>query len=236
MPLTAVAGSKIYIGDAVNPKSAVTAADFASATWTEITGWTQAGSLGDTQEIISQTVISAGRTQKIKGTRDGGTMENTFIPEATDPGQAKFKAAIENCRPYQFKIEWGANCLNTSTVTITIASPGVITWNAHGFLAGQAVSFTTTGALPTGLTAGTTYYVLSSGLTANSFQVSATPGGTAIATTGTQSGVHTGQAMPTGQTDLFYGLALPGAKAGGEANTSQLRTWSIAVDSNIVEV
>lgn len=36
------------------------------------------------------------------------------------------------------------------------------------------VQFTTTGALPTGVTASTNYYVISAGLTANAFEISAT--------------------------------------------------------------
>lgn len=77
----------------------------------------------------------------------------------------------------------------TSTVTITIATPGVVTWNAHGLQNGDQVVLTTSGALPTGLTAGTTYYVVNQAT--NTFQLAATPGGTAINTTGTQSGTHT---------------------------------------------
>lgn len=79
----------------------------------------------------------------------------------------------------------------SSVVTMTIATPGVVTWAAHGRVAGSAIKFTTTGALPTGITAGTTYYVISAGLTANTFRVSASVGGAAINTTGSQSGVHT---------------------------------------------
>ena len=78
-----------------------------------------------------------------------------------------------------------------STVAISIATPGVVTWNAHGLGANDPVKFTTTGALPTGLTANTTYYVVGASVTANTFQVSATAGGAAINTTGTQSGTHT---------------------------------------------
>jgi hypothetical protein len=77
------------------------------------------------------------------------------------------------------------------TVTITIASPGVVSATAHGLGIGDPIKFSTTGALPTGLTAGTTYYVISAGFGANSFQVSASAGGAAIDTTGSQSGVHT---------------------------------------------
>lgn len=82
----------------------------------------------------------------------------------------------------------------SATVTITIASPAVISWTGHGFSAGQAVTFKTTGALPTGITAGTTYYVISTGLATNSFRISTTAGGSAVNTSGTQSGTHTGDA------------------------------------------
>jgi hypothetical protein len=75
--------------------------------------------------------------------------------------------------------------------TVTIASPGVFTKVAHGLVAGNSVKFITSGALPTGLTAGVTYYVISAGLTADAFQVSLTPAGAAVNTSGTQSGTHT---------------------------------------------
>lgn len=79
------------------------------------------------------------------------------------------------------------------TVTITIATPGVFTVPTTPLPAGTSLVLTTTGALPTGLTAGVTYYVLNpSGLT---FQLSTSPTGSPIATSGTQSGVHT--ATPT---------------------------------------
>jgi hypothetical protein len=79
-----------------------------------------------------------------------------------------------------------------STVTITIASPAIITWTAHGIAANTPVVFTTTGDLPTGLLPGTKYYVVGSSITADTFQVSSTPGGAAVDTSGTQSGTHTG--------------------------------------------
>jgi hypothetical protein len=77
------------------------------------------------------------------------------------------------------------------TFTVTIASPAVFTRNSHGLSAGAEVLFRTTGALPTGLTVDTPYYVIAAGLTANAFEVSATPGGVAVNTSGTQSGTHT---------------------------------------------
>lgn len=78
----------------------------------------------------------------------------------------------------------------SATVTISFASPGVVTWNSHGLAADTPVRFTTTGALPTGLSTGTTYYVRNPG--ANTFEVALTAGGTSINTTGAGSGTHTG--------------------------------------------
>lgn len=78
-----------------------------------------------------------------------------------------------------------------TTFTVTIASPGVFTASAnHLFAAGDQIVFKTTGALPTGLTAGTPYYVQSAGLTATQFRVSTSPGGADVNTSGTQSGTH----------------------------------------------
>lgn len=236
--LQPIAGSKIYIGRRVaSREDDVALADFTGSTWTEIKGWTAAGPVGDSQELISQNIISQGRTQKAKGTLNAGRMENTFKPLPNDAGQLLFKAATKSCSDYEFKVEWAAGCAPSDVVTISIASPGVITWpGGHGLEAGSPIKFTTTGTLPTGLVVGTTYYVLSAGLTASSFSVGATPGGSAIVTSSTQSGVHTATAQPAGQTDLFYGLAFPGAKAGGEANTAQLRSWAIEINTNIVEI
>lgn len=238
MALQSVSGSKIYIGRRVAPATDdLVVADFTGATWVEIDGWTSAGSLGDTQETVTQALINRGRVQMTKGTRTGGTMENTFVPLWNDPGQLAFKAAEASCSPYEFKVEWGAGCAPSGTVTMTIATPGVVTWaGGHGLEAGSPIVFSTNGALPTGVTAGTTYYVLPTDLTVTTFKFASTPGGTPIVTSGTQSGVHTADAMPAGTTRLFYGLAMPGAESGGDPNTAQLRTWSIAIDSNIVEI
>lgn len=77
------------------------------------------------------------------------------------------------------------------TCTITIANPGVVTFANHGLVAGDQIKFASTGTLPTGITAGTTYYVLDTNITANTFQFSTSSGGAAVNTTGTQTGTHT---------------------------------------------
>ncbi len=75
--------------------------------------------------------------------------------------------------------------------SISIANPAVFTKVAHGLVAGDSVTFTTDGALPTGLLYKRQYYVIAAGLTADTFQVSVSPSGSAVVTTGTQSGTHT---------------------------------------------
>src|SRR3990167_7785176 len=64
---------------------------------------------------------------------------------------------------------------NYQVITVTIASPGVFTLPRHNLLTNDRVSFVTSGALPTGLTADTLfYYIISAGLDDDNFQVSAT--------------------------------------------------------------
>lgn len=69
-----------------------------------------------------------------------------------------------------------------SVITLTTSANAddiIDTTTAHGFVEGQAVVFPTlTGGA--GLTAGTTYYVVSTSLAAQTFRVAATPGGTPI--------------------------------------------------------
>ena len=70
-------------------------------------------------------------------------------------------------------------------ITCTSASPGVITAPGYAPTNGDLVSLTflAGGSIPTGLTAGTAYYVVSA--SGNTFSVSATKGGAAINTSST---------------------------------------------------
>ena len=86
---------------------------------------------------------------------------------------------------------------NTSTVTITIATPGIVTWANHGLVTGNKIQLTTTGALPTGLSASTTYYVIyiGSGTFSLATSLANAAAGTSIGTSGSQSGTHTAKAV-----------------------------------------
>jgi hypothetical protein len=113
---------------------------------------------------------------------------------------------------------WNANVqLPGQTFTITIASPGILTFSdAHGLFVGEALQLVTTGALPTGLFPNVTYYVASTSFTSTTVTLALTFGGAAINTTGTQSGIHSlsvrgvllstlggASAVPTVQNGIF---------------------------------
>jgi hypothetical protein len=110
----------------------------------------------------------------------------------------------------------------------------VVSWAAHTLVNGMAVRFSTTGALPTGLTAGTTYYVVNAG--AGTFQVAATVGGSAIVTSGTQSGTHTAVTVPSGSHRYFVASVASVVEALDAANNVMKLQTSLWVNSNIVKV
>jgi hypothetical protein len=75
------------------------------------------------------------------------------------------------------------------SITISNASPAVVTWTGHGLLVNQAVvlSALSGAVMPTGLVKGTTYFIKTV-LDANTFTVSATVGGAAINTSSASVG------------------------------------------------
>jgi hypothetical protein len=102
-------------------------------------------------------------------------------------------------------------------VTITIASPGVVTWASHGLSANTPVYFVTNGALPNGITPGVEYFVKSVP-TSDTFTISATSGGTVINTSGSQNGTQTSTAYPFGIGDGATTFNLPTVSAVGGCN------------------
>lgn len=95
--------------------------------------------------------------------------------------------------------------LGIGIVTMTIASPCVVTmvggWSPglHGLAEGRKIRFTTTEALPASLMEEEDYYVKY--INTSTFNIALASGGTAINTTGVQSGTHTLWAIPTPASD-----------------------------------
>lgn len=76
-----------------------------------------------------------------------------------------------------------------TVATISIASPALITEANHDYISGDAIKFSTTGSLPTGINTSTIYYVLTTP-DANKFNIYTTSPSSLVNTSGTQSGVH----------------------------------------------
>lgn len=129
------------------------------------------------------------------GTNQGGLDYGT-VADGTYHVHAISNPSGSNTEDYMFSLSHDEK----SDVTLTIASPCVVTWGSvgrgHGLVAGSTIEFYTTGALPTGISTSTVYYVIATGLTETTFQFSATAGGAAVDTSGSQSGVHTCYAHP----------------------------------------
>lgn len=235
--LYSVAGCRYYIGPAVNlPDIDVVEADFASTTWTEVTKYMEAGSLGDASALITTPLIDRKRDLKQKGTRNAPSRQDNFGVAPSDPGQIAMIAAEKTDYNYPFRVDLNDTPIpKSAAVTISVATPGVITWTGHGLAVNTPVVFSTTGTLPVGLVAGTTYYVKTV-LDANTFTVSATPGGTVINTSSTQSGVHTGTTAPVPSKRYFMGLVTAATEGfGGPNNVRQLQT-TVEPNTNTVRV
>lgn len=104
--------------------------------------------------------------------------------------------------------------------SISNGSPAVFTLNSHGKVNGNTIVLSTSGTLPTGLTAGTVYYVINSA--ANTFNVSLTSGGAAVNTSGAGSGTHS-------MTNSYSAVT-----SSGQWQFAQFGNFVIAVQANVV--
>lgn len=135
--------------------------------------------------VAGQTGVITVR-QDITGSRTLAYTWPYMFPGGTAPTLSTGKLVLD-------QLYYSVNSYSTSAVTVTIAAPGVMTWTAHGLVSGQRIQLTTTGALPTGLSTATTYWITV--IDANTFNLSTSlanaQAATFITTSGSQSGVHT---------------------------------------------
>jgi microcystin-dependent protein len=100
---------------------------------------------------------------------------------------------------------------NIGTASISIEDPALVTIGNHGMKEGDKFYFTTTGSLPTGLSANTLYFV--NYISSSSFHVSTSRvnafNGINLVTSGTQSGVHSIVRSPYGNGDGSITFHLP---------------------------
>lgn len=119
-----------------------------------------------------------------------------------------------------------------TTVTISAASPGVVTEVAHGFAANDPVVFSNSGgALPAAITAGTKYFVKTV-LTADTFTISATAGGTAINTATTGTGTHSVTSIYSSvSSDMHWQFAQFGSLVFATQENSVLQVYDLSSSS-----
>lgn len=103
----------------------------------------------------------------------GGTDQPYYQQNSSSGAPINFTFEGPVNEPVSIKIV--ATVPSSSGVTF---STGTFTYTEHGFVNGDIVVLTTSGTVPTGLTSGNTYYIVSGA--ANTFKVSATLGGSAV--------------------------------------------------------
>ena len=155
--------------------------------------------------LYYNSTIDAFRQRKLAGWRTIGTRVAANPPtDSLSAGDVTLETTQNNAYVRANNLwnqlstpnKFGVLTINTqsptagTTVTISIATPAVVGWTAHGLVVGQPVSFTTSGELPTGIVSSRIYYV-SSVVDADNFQISILKGGSSLNTTGSQSGTHT---------------------------------------------
>jgi hypothetical protein len=125
------------------------------------------------QNLVGDAALAVGAEDSISVLDDVSRNNNIITPQKTTSNSPK----------------------STYEVTITNATPTVVTATGSSYPPGTPIVFSTTGTLPSPLAVNTVYYVASSSPTPNqalgNFGVSTTVGGTGIATSTTGSGVHT---------------------------------------------
>ncbi|KIX18483.1 MULTISPECIES: hypothetical protein [unclassified Paracoccus (in: a-proteobacteria)] len=105
MTIYTTAGTRLYIGGPLAAKSSdFEAADFASQMWVEIDETEGLGSAGDTSSEVTFDGINSGRTRRLKGTKNAGTMEVVCGLDPADPGQIALVAAERAKGDYAFRV------------------------------------------------------------------------------------------------------------------------------------
>lgn len=148
--------------------------------------------LGGARTLANPTNLGEGQSGTIMVFQDN-TGSRTLTPAANSWYNPTTAINLSTLKGSGDQVVYNVTKYATGTATMTIATPCVVTWTNHGLYSGEKVTFATTGALPTGVTAGTLYWV--NVIDANTFNLSTSlayyQAGTYVATSGSQSGTHT---------------------------------------------
>ena len=105
MSVYATNGAEIYIGGPiVLTGDDLTESSFTSQVWVKINHTETIGTYGDASAEISFDDLTSGRTIRLKGARNAGSLDLTCGLDLKDPGQAALIAAEATSHDYAFKI------------------------------------------------------------------------------------------------------------------------------------
>jgi hypothetical protein len=144
---------------------------------------------------MSEDTITFSKTNaNVEDTAASGSVTNLTNRDVYNIGDSATVTAVGNHNVIRYvplsTLGVAPSAISLGTVTMTLASPAVFTKSAHDLINGTLVYITTTGALPTSLSAYKQYYVRN--VTANTFNLSTTLTGALISTASlSQSGTHT---------------------------------------------
>lgn len=194
LPTGITAGTTYYVSKITDTTFFISA----SSTLSPLVNVTLAGSGVHTVSTVSLGITSPAGANNTQLATTG------FVTTSISNALATIPVSLTN---------WSVSETSTAQVaTITIATPAVVTVTTAP-ANGTAIAFTTTGALPTGLTAGTPYYVFNR--TSTTYNIATTGGQSQIATfVSTTANTFTVPSAPTnGQVVYFTGTPPSGITA-----------------------
>lgn len=234
--VSTAAGALLYIG--------TTATNGVTDSYINVGEVTEIPEFGRVYNAVKYNPLASRGTQKFKGSYDDGSVAVSMGKDLTDAGQAAMVVARDSDFDYNFKVVDNDDTppIVAVTVGISVATPGLVTLAAHGLPAGTAVTFAAgAGALPTGISAATTYYVCAGAtLLTNTFSVASSLAnalaGTGLATTGSAGVGNTMTSIPVGTTIMFKAKVMSYTTARGGPDNVIMAKASLEIKSgSIVE-
>lgn len=130
--------SKLYLTTTTTPPGSYDAAGYGALTWVEVGSIESLGDFGDEASEVTFDDLADGRTKKLKGQRNAGTMQMTLGLDDTDAGQDALDdaEADDSTGDYNFKVEFpnkqaapGSNALRYFSGKVMSVREGVGTAN-----------------------------------------------------------------------------------------------------------
>ena len=162
-----------------------------------------------------------------------GSWDQNIVADITGY-EVKYKKGTLALNSVEFDVATDLVTVKTSTVVGTLT-------NQHLLNKGDEIVFAvSSGSLPTGVAAGTTYFVANDGFTSTTFKLAATNGGAAINLTGTATGTYNVSAPAALKTRLdtqaTWGAGIELASGGLPAQQQWFETALFDTDSFVVMV